>query len=393
MDIVKSVKKIEREIIDFRRELHRIPEMGLTLPKTVRFVKEQLDFMGIEYYTLIDGNAVVGIIKGSEEGKTVALRGDMDALEIEEETGLHFASENGCMHACGHDGHTAALLGAAKVLNDNRDAFKGNIKLLFQPGEESPGGAKPMIDEGALENPKVDRIFGMHMGDMDGGIPLGNIGVNYGTMMAAVDSIKIKIKGKGSHAAYPHNSIDPILTAAEIAMSIQGIVSREIDPVEPTVISVTRIDGGTTHNIIPNFAELEGTVRTTNEETRKRVEKRIGEVVQGISLARGAAYEYEYIKRYPSLVNTREVTEEFIQSAEKIIGRDNIQILEKPSMGAEDMSFFLREVPGTFFYLSNLGKIDGVVYPHHNPKFDLDESEIWKGVAIMVQATVDYLNS
>lgn len=391
-NVISKVKEIEKDIIRFRRELHKIPELGLELPKTVEFVTSELDKMGIEYHKLVNGNAVVALIKGNGEGRTIALRADMDGLPVEEETGHEFASTNNWMHACGHDGHTATLLGVAKVLNGNKNEFKGNVKLLFQPGEEFPGGAKPMIEEGALENPSVDRVLGLHMGNIGKGIPKGNIGVNYGTMMAAVDKMKIKINGKGSHAAYPHQSIDPVLTASEVVMSLQGIVSREIDPVEAAVISMTRIEGGRTHNIIPDLVEIEGTVRTTNEDTRKRIERRIEEVVKGVTIAHRADYEIDYTNLYPSLRNSKEVTSELVESAKKIIGEDDITNMEKPVMGAEDMSYFLNEVPGTYFYLCNPGAIEGEDYPHHNSKFDIDESEMWKGAAIFIQATLDYLN-
>lgn len=296
------------------------------------------------------------------------------------------------MHACGHDGHTAILLGVAKVLNENKDKFKGNVKLLFQPGEEYPGGAKPMIEEGALENPKVDAVMGLHLGNLGKEIPKGKIGVSYGAMMAAVDVMYIKINGKGSHGAYPHQSIDPIVTASEIVLALQTIISREVDPVEPAVVSVTRIDGGFNHNIIPDSVEIQGTIRTVNEDTRQRISRRIEEIVKGITMAHGASYEIDYEFCYPALINSKEFTKGFVESAKKIIPEDDIVEMKSPVMGAEDMSFFLQRVPGTFFYLSNLGKIDGEFHPHHNPKFDIDEGEMWKGAALIIQSTIDWLN-
>ena len=391
-NIIQEVKKIEKDIINWRRKLHQIPEVGLNLPKTSRFIMDELDNMNIEYHTLVNGNAIVGLIKGKEEGKTIGLRADTDALPVKEETGLEFASDNGCMHACGHDGHTAVLLGVAKILNENKDKFKGNVKLLFQPGEEYPGGAKPMIEEGALENPKVDAVMGLHLGNLGKGIPKGKIGVSYGAMMAAVDVMYIKINGKGSHGAYPHQAIDPIVTASEIVLALQTIISREIDPVEPAVVSVTRIDGGFNHNIIPDSVEIQGTIRTVNEDTRQRISRRIDEIVKGITMAHGANYEIDYEFCYPALINSEEFTKGFVESAKKIIPEDDIVEMKVPVMGAEDMSFFLQRVPGTFFYLSNPGEIDGQFYPHHNPKFDIDEEDIWKGAALIIQSTIDWLN-
>jgi len=387
-----EVKKAEQEIIRWRRRLHQIPEIGLNLPQTVKFITEELDKIGIEYHTLVNGNAVVGIIKGIEGGKTIALRADMDGLPIREETGLEFKSTNGCMHACGHDGHAAVLLGVAKVLYENRDSFKGNVKLLFQPGEEYPGGAKLMIEQGALDNPKVDAVIGMHMGSLNKEAPAGTISVCYGTMMAAVDRILVKIIGKGAHGAYPHQSIDPIVIASEIVLALQAIVSREIMPVEPAVVSITRVQGGFNQNIIPDVVELEGTVRTLNEDTRQRICKRIEEIIKGITMAHGATYELDYEFCYPAVVNSESFTKDFVKSAKKIVNEKDIIEMKVPVMGAEDMSYFLQKVPGTFFYLNNPREIEGQFYPHHNPKFDIDEKELWKGAAIVIQAVVDWLN-
>lgn len=391
MNIIHEVKTIEQEIINWRRELHKIPEVGLNLPQTTRFIRDELDKMGISYHLLVNGNAIVGLIKGTGQGKTIGLRADTDGLPIKEETGLGFASNNGNMHACGHDGHTAILLGVAKILNNNKDKFKGNVKLLFQPGEEYPGGAKPMIEEGAMENPKVDAVMGLHIGQLSKDIPSGKIGVCYGTMMAAVDKIEIKIIGKSGHGAYPHQAIDPIIPASEIVLALQSIISREIDPVEPAVISITKIQGGFNQNIIPDIVELEGSIRTVNEDTRVRIARRIEEVVKGITESHNAKYEINHEYCYPSLKNSAQFTKGFVESAKKIIKEEDIIEMKLPVMGAEDMSYFLQRAPGTFFYLSTPKEIDGKLYPHHNPKFDIDEKELWKGVALIVQGAMDWL--
>lgn len=393
MNTTYEVQKIEKEIINWRRELHKIPEIGLYLPQTVNYIKTELDNMGIEYYTLVNGNAVVGLIKGKSEGKTIGLRADMDALPIKEKTGLEFASTNGNMHACGHDGHVAILLGVAKVLNENRDKFTGNVKLLFQPAEEFPGGAKPMIEEGALENPKVEAIMGVHIGNLGKDGPIGSIEVCYGPMMASMDRVYIKVNGKGAHGAYPHKSIDPVIIASEIVLALQSIISRETNPVEPAVLSITRIQGGFNHNIIPDLVELEGTVRTIDENTRRRIARRIEEIVKGITQVHGGDYEYLYDFGYPVLINSEEFTKNFVESAKKIINEEEIIEGIEPVMSSEDIGYFLQQVPGTFFYLANPGKIDGEFYPHHNPKFDIDERLLWKGAAIIIQATIDWLNN
>ncbi len=295
MNVLEEVKKIEQEIIKWRRDLHKIPELNLYLPKTTKYIEEKLKKMDIEYKTLVNGNAIVGLIKGNSDGKTIGLRADMDALPIKEETGLEFSSiHKGCMHACGHDGHTAMLLGAAKILSENRDKFKGNVKLLFQPGEEYPGGALPMIEEGAMENPKVDAVIGLHEGLIDERVGKGKIAYKDGCMMASMDRFLIKVKGKGCHGAYPQMGVDSIVIASEIILSLQKISSREINTNEPIIVSVCRINGGFSQNIIPDMVELEGTVRATNNETRKFIANRIEEIVKGITSANRGTYEIEY---------------------------------------------------------------------------------------------------
>ena len=393
LDVVSEVKKVEQDIINWRRELHQIPELGLILPKTTKYIAERLDEMGIDYKTLVGGNAIVGIINGKGEGKTIGLRADTDGLPIEEETGLSFASTNGCMHACGHDAHTSILLGTAKVLNNNRDKFKGNVKLLFQPGEEYPGGARPMIEEGVLENPKVDAIMGLHVGSLSNDVPKNNIGVCYGKMMASMDKILIKVKGKGSHGAYPELSIDPIIIACELVTTLQTIISREIKAVEPAVLSICRIQGGFNQNIIPNEVELEGTIRTLNNDTRHKIARRIEEITKGITDAHGGSYECLYDFKYPPLINDYDFTVNFVESAKKIIAEEEITEIKLPLMGGEDMAYFLEKVPGTFFYLSNLKEVNGKYYGNHSSKFDLDEELFWKGSSLLIQGVLDYLNN
>lgn len=391
INVLEEVKKVEPDIIACRRDLHQIPELGLNLPKTTQYIKDKLDKMGIEYYTLVDGNAIVGIIRGGQEGKTIGLRADMDALPIKEETGLPFAASGEWMHACGHDAHAAILLGAAKVLNDNKDKLKGNVKLFFQPGEEYPGGALPMIEEGAMENPKVDAVMGLHVGTISKDVEKGKIGVCYGPMMASMDRILIKIKGKGAHGAYPELSVDPISVSAEVISALQRIISREKKAIDPAVLSICRIQGGFNQNIIPDEVELEGTVRTVNNETREMIAKRIDEITKGITSAMRADYELQYDFKYPPLINSEEFTKIFVESAKKIIPEEDIYVMKYPVMGGEDMAYFLEKAPGTFFFLSNPKEVDGIVYPHHTSKFDIDESVFYKGAALLVQGVADYL--
>ena len=389
--LYEEIEKIKLDIIKWRRELHKIPEIGLELPKTSEYIKRELKSMGIEYDEYVDGNGVVGLIKGKNEGLTIGIRADMDGLPIIEETGLEFTSENENMHACGHDGHMAALLATAKILNNNKEYLNGNVKLIFQPAEEYPGGAKPMIEEGVLENPKVDFIIGAHIGQLSQEVEFGNIGLKYDSMMASADRFVVKIIGKGCHGAYPELGIDPIIMTAEIIQGIQNIKGREIPAVEPCVISVCKVNGGINQNIIPDSVEIEGTVRALNKATQVYISKRIEDLVKNITSSYGGSYDYEYEFKYPPLINNNEEVSNLKEILENSILKDNITIIKYPLMGGEDMSFYLEKIPGVFFYLSNLKAIDGEAFNHHNSKFDIDEEELWKVVYTFISYVYKYL--
>ena len=288
---------IQEQMQQWRRDLHRLPELGLYVPETSLYVQSVLGELGVPFHTLLDGNAVVGLIEGAGPGKCIALRADMDGLPVREETGLPFASTNGNMHACGHDGHMAMLLGAAAWLVTHRESFTGSIKLLFQPAEESPGGAKPMIEAGCLENPHVDAVFGLHAGAISTELPEATVGFRSGPLMAAVDKLQIVVHGKGGHAAYPQTTVDPITLAAELVLALQTLVSREKSPFDPLVLSITCINGGRGMNVIPDSVELLGTVRTMNPDTRVWLARRIREVSEQLAASRGAAVEIKQIGR------------------------------------------------------------------------------------------------
>lgn len=317
----EQAKRIEDKIIHWRRELHKIPEVGLELPKTSQYIQRQLEKMGVGYRTLLNGNAIVAILTGKKkgEGKVFAIRADIDALPIKEETGLDFASTNENMHACGHDGHAAILLGAVELLKDKDEDISGTILFLFQPGEEYPGGAKPMIDAGAL-SPMPDAIIGLHAGNLCGEVTGDSIGIGKGAIMASMDRFFIKIVGKGAHGASPHQSIDPISIAAEVISALQRIVSRELAPTNTAVVSVTRIQGGFNQNIIPGEVELEGTVRALDEETRRFIALRIEEITTHICAAHRAEAIVEYDDRYPPVIVDEQITELFAVSAKKNCG-------------------------------------------------------------------------
>lgn len=391
MNIVEEVKKIEAEIIGFRRDLHRIPELQNELPHTMEYIENVLKKYGISYEFLMNKNAIVAKIEGKNPGKCIAIRADADALPIKEETGLSFASENGCMHACGHDGHVSMALGAAIILNENRNSFDGVVKIFFQPGEEYPGGALPMIKEGCMENPKVDRVIGLHNGILFP-VSSGHIGVKPGAMMASMDRFKVTVIGRGTHGATPHLGADPIPCICEIVNGLQKIVSRMIDPLEHALLSVCQIHGGFTQNIIPDEVFIEGTVRTFDEELRKKIARLIEVISKNIAEAYEMKAEVEYDYKYPAVINDPEFTDFVANCAKDLFLDDIVEYLDRPTLGGEDVSYFLREAKGTFFSLSN-PKVypDGKIYPHHNPKFDLDESKFYIGTSIFVMVALKFL--
>ena len=392
MDIIKKTEEAEKYIIKCRRDLHQIPEIGLNLPKTSAYVSNELKNMGIEFRENVGVSGIVGLIRGSKEGKTIALRADMDALPIKEETGLPFASGNGNMHACGHDAHAAILLGVSKILSENKDKIKGNVKLIFQPAEEGPGGAKPMLSEGAFENPKVDAILGLHVGNLMQGLKKGSIVVSYDSMMACLDRFRLKLIGKGCHGAYPETGVDPVVMTGNFLTVLQTIVSREIAATDNAVVTVGKIHGGQAYNIIPNCVELEGTVRAVHQSVSEYLADRLEGIAKGISEAMRGTYEFDYTFGYPPLVNDEEFTKSFVSSAKKIMPEEDIITLKKPVMGGEDMAYFLNEVPGTFFFVNNPQEVEGQCYPHHNSKFDIDESVLLRAAALLVQGTLDFLD-
>ena len=390
MDIKKVSESVQEQVIKWRRDLHQIPEIGNDLPMTSKYVQEQLSEMGIPFVTMVNGSGVLATIKGDGAGKTIALRADMDALPLVEEAPVDFKATNGNMHTCGHDAHAAMLLGAAKVLNDNKAHINGTVKLIFQPGEESPGGAKPMIAEGALNG--VDAVFGQHIGCLFNDIKdSGKIIVSHSNAMACRDAFKIKVVGRGAHGAWPENAIDPISIGTQVINGIYMIKAREVSALDPAVISIGMVHAGTANNIIPMSLEIEGTTRSIKPETRKRIAERLEQVVKNTCEAHGASYEFEYNLDYDITANNPEMADLVIKSAVDLgFGAD---VLPQTSavMGSEDMSFFLNEVPGAFFFLSSVVHQDGQVFGHHHPKFMLDESVFHKGVAVFVQIVKNYL--
>ncbi|MGD9569555.1 MAG: M20 family metallopeptidase [Sedimentibacter sp.] len=386
------IKNVMDEVVIWRRDLHQIPEIGNDIPKTSAYVAEQLEKMGISYIKGVGiEHAIVATIQGTKEGqgKTLALRADMDALPVVEETGLPFASKNGNMHACGHDAHTASLLGTAKVLNQIKDQFSGKIVLLFQPGEEVSAGAEPMVKAGCLDG--VDGIIGIHVGNISSdGVP-GNAYFKFGSMMACLDKWNMTINGVGSHGAYPHGSHDPVVMQAHIITAVQEIISRELNPVDPGVVTVGIVKGGSAYNVIPGSVYLEGTARAVNQKTREYISKRIGEIAESVAKAFRGTIDYNYIFGAPPVVNHNEFTQNVIGSAKRAIGEENVQIMDNPVMGGEDFAYYLEKVPGTFIFVSNPLAIDGTCFPHHNSRFALDEQYFDRCIKIFVQSALDFL--
>ncbi|NRT72123.1 M20 metallopeptidase family protein [Clostridium beijerinckii] len=394
MDILAQAYGIKEEVVKWRRDLHKIPEIGMNLPKTFEYVKKKLDEFNIEYTTYKSHSGISAVL-GKEEGRIIAIRADMDALSIKEETNLEFKSENEYMHACGHDGYMSILIGIAKILKENEDKLNGKIKLIFQPCEEcAPGGALAMIEDGVLEDPKVDAVLALHVDNKSESYKNGDILVGYGSMSAAEDPINIKITGKGGHASTPNLCIDPISVATLIINNIQYILTREINQTIPTVISFSSIQGGrNSNNIIPDEVEIKGTVRNTDNETRKFVLQRIEEIVSGLSKIMRADFELNFNGGCPAVMNDRNMVDMLINSSKKILEENSVHILNKCNMGAEDAGFFFEKIPGCYFRLYNPAAFeDGIVYPAHNSKYVMDDSVLYKGVAVMIQTALDYLN-
>ena len=381
-----DAEKIKPDLSKWRRLIHEYPETGFNEVKTSALVEECLKSFGIDCFRLVN-TGVVGVIRGKDDGKTVALRADMDALSIQEENDVPYKSKNpGVMHACGHDAHTAMLLGAANILSNKRNLLNGNVKLIFQPAEEGPGGAQPMIDAGVLENPHVDAAFALHM---ISDIEAGKIGISYGQTHAASSKFTLVLKGLAGHVAKPHKAIDTITMAAEVIQAIQRIRTRHVDPTETVLIGIGTIKGGDRYNIIADHVEMEGTLRTLSNEIHKEIPPVMDKVISSIVASYGGDYELNFMEGYPGGVNEPAITKFVEESAVKLLGRENVLIKSHPSMGGEDFSCFLQKVPGAFIRVGGGG--EGFNSPLHHPKFDLNEESLVTGSALLCQIACDYL--
>ncbi|MDI6601010.1 MAG: M20 family metallopeptidase [Thermoanaerobacteraceae bacterium] len=390
-DVKKECQQLFDEVVALRRDFHKHPELGFQEVRTSTIVAEKLKEYGLEVKTGVNKTGVVGLLRGAQSGKTVLLRADMDALKVNEENECDYRSEvDGVMHACGHDAHTAMLLMAAKVLSMHKDEIKGNIKFLFQPSEENfPGGALGMIEEGVMENPHVDAVFGQHVW---AGIPAGKIGVRPGPLMAAPDEFRLTIRGKGGHGSAPHLGIDALVIGAQVVLALQTLVSREIDPLNPAVVSIGTFNSGTVMNAIPSEAKMTGTVRLTDPELRKEMPDKIERIVKGICEALRGEYTLEYVHGYPPTVNDPEMTELAREAVKEVVGEENI-VDPGISMGGEDFSYFLEKAPGSFLMLGITNAERGIDKNNHHPRFDIDEEALPLGVEALVRVALKFLNS
>jgi len=373
-----DVKEIEDKVVSTRRTIHQNPELSFREEKTAKLVSEVLRSLDVKVKTRVGGNGVLGFLEGAKPGRVVALRADMDALPLDEMSDVDFRSKvKGVMHACGHDAHVAMLLGAAMLLAKHRDELHGTVKFLFQPAEEAGelgGGAQPMIEDGVMENPRVDYVFGLHI---FANYPSRTFALREGALMASSDTFRIRIRGPGGHGSAPHETVDPVYVAAQVVTSLQAIPARMIDPVEPLVVSVCTLHSGTKSNIIPAEATLEGTLRTLSVVTNRRAKILISQIAKRVSRAFGAKCEVSIVDSNPVTRNDPSVTRRVSRILKTIPGTRTVET--SPVLAAEDFSRYLQKVPGTYYFLGTHNKSKGSVYPNHSPQFKVDEGVLKYG--------------
>lgn len=385
--IIQKAKELQPKIIEWRRDFHQHPEVALKEFNTAKKVEKILRGFGIETKMMVNGTGVRGYLKGSKLGKTIALRADIDALPLQEETDVPYKSQNpGVMHGCGHDAHTAMLLAAAMILSEWKNKLTGNVVFLFQPAEETGDGAKPMVEQGALEG--VDGVFAIHVYSS---LPGGTLAYKAGPILAAGDFFDVKVMGKGGHGGLPHMAIDSIVIAANAITTLQTIVSREVDPLESAVVSICKMEAGKgAYNVIPDSATFGGTIRSHNPELREYLPKRIKEILNGVIPAMRGTYEFNLMSKFPATINNEEMTTFVVGIAQDLLGKDKV-VQMKPMMGSEDFSYYLQKVPGTFVFLGVENKEKGIIYPQHHPKYELDEDVLPLGTALHLAVAMEYL--
>jgi amidohydrolase len=385
-----EIRSLQPQLVTWRRYLHQHPELSFREQLTSTFISQKLREWGIEHQTHIAQTGIVATIDSGKPGKVLAIRADMDALPIQEENEISYRSlHDGMMHACGHDGHTTIALGTAYYLANHRQDFQGIVKIIFQPAEEGPGGAKPMIEAGVLKNPDVDAIIGLHLWN---NLPLGTIGVRKGALMASVEIFDCTILGKGGHGAMPDQTIDAIVVASQIVNNLQSIVARNVNPIDSAVVTVGEFHAGKAHNVIADTAYLGGTVRYFNPKYQGFFAKRVEEMIAGICQSYGARYDFNYDCLYPPVINDSAIADLVQSVAESVVETPAGIVPDCQTMGGEDMSFFLQEVPGCYFFLGSANPDKGLAYPHHHPRFNFDETTLAMGVEMFVRCVEKFCN-
>jgi len=376
----ETVKQQFEDMVQWRRTLHQHPELSYQERETANFVAEKLESFGIEVRSGLGGHGLIGTVRGALPGRVIALRADMDALPIQEENDVPYRStRNGVMHACGHDGHTATLLEVARYFADRKEILEGEIRLLFQASEEvCPGGARPMIDNGALDG--VDAIYGVHLWTP---IPVGTVASVGGPMMASTDEFFIDITGRGGHGGMPHEAVDSVIAASALVMQLQTVVSRSVDPLRPAVLSIGTINGGTAQNVVAEKTRITGTVRTFDESTRALIRRRIESMSVQVAEAYGASANVDYLVGYPALVNDSQEAKRFFEVAPKVLPDFKVETAT-PLMPAEDFAYYLQERPGCFMLVGAGNAEKGFIYPHHHPRFDFDEAAMMAAASLLI---------
>jgi amidohydrolase len=388
--ILREASRIFPRMVKIRRTIHQYPELGFEEHRTARLVATTLRSVGLRVEENVAGTGVVGLLAGGRKGPVVAIRGDMDALPIQEQNTVAYRSRvKGKMHACGHDVHTSIVLGTAMVLSSIKDRLSGSVKFIFEPSEEkNPPGARELIKAGVLMNPRVDVVFGLHVFAR---AETGKLGFRPGPMMAAADEVHITIKGKGGHGALPHLTVDPVVVAAEVVVALQKIVSRFTNPFHPRVLTIGKIEGGTAQNVIPDQVQIAGTLRTMDESERKEAHAMIFRTVKGVTLSSGAKFELGIVEGAPVLYNDPKVTRFAMEAGRAYAGAKNVFIAE-PVMGGESFGYFLQQIPGTLFRLGIANKRKGIIHDLHTPCFNVDEEAMKTGAGFLAYLAQQYLD-
>jgi amidohydrolase len=383
------IRGLQPRLLEWRRHLHRFPELGFQEYQTADFIAQTLTNLGIDHQTGLAKTGVVALVDSGKPGPVLAIRADMDALPITEANSIEYRSQNnGKMHACGHDGHVAIALGTAQYLSQNLGTWRGQVKFIFQPAEESPGGAQPLIEAGVLKNPDVEAIVGLHIWN---NLPVGTVGICGGPLMAAVECFQCTLLGKGGHGAMPHQTVDAVVLGSQIVTALQSIVARNVNPLDAAVITVGEFHAGTALNVIADSARLRGTVRYFDPKFAGYFGDRLEALIQGICQSQGAAYEFNYWQLYPPVVNHKAIALRLHTIALEVLGSPEAIVSDCQTMGGEDMSFFLAQIPGCYFFLGSANPQLGLDFPHHHPQFNFDEAVLPLGVELFVRFVEQYV--